>query len=327
MNKRYNHGIYTDLIGQYIAYKKALGFQMKDVEVRLSVLHRLKGLPENTDQGVTQELFDEWSMPLTGESDNNRYSRIHLLRQFSYYLQILGYNSYTPKLPPRKCKFVPHIFTTTEISAIFEASDKLMLKASNKLAQVWVMPTLLRMLYSTGIRIGEALNLQHRDVNFGKGFLMLRNCKNGQDRMVPMASSLIEVCKDHFLFKQMHLMDTGSDAYFFTAFGGSRCQRCTIYEHFRTILYKAGIPHKGRKQGPRLHDLRHTFAVRSLLQMSETGIDLYCSMPVLSTYMGHQSIKATNGYVRLTNEMFPGILSKIDAAYKNVFPEIVRDEL
>jgi len=61
--------------------------------------------------------------------------------------------------------------------------------------------------------------------------------------------------------------------------------------------------------------------------MSEIGIDLYCSMPVLSTYMGHQSIKATNGYVRLTNEMFPGILNKIDAAYKNVFPEIVTDEL
>jgi integrase/recombinase XerD len=195
MNKRYNSGIYTELIEQYVAYKQSLGFKMNDVVVRLSAIHRLKALPPNTSFGVPQELFDEWSAPIAGESDNNRYSRIHLLRQFSYYLQIIGYNSYTPKLPPRKCKFVPHIFTSDEIGAIFTASNKLMLKTSNKLAQVWVMPTLLRMLYSTGIRIGEALSLKHRDVNLGKGFLMLRNCKNGQDRMVPMSASLVEVCR------------------------------------------------------------------------------------------------------------------------------------
>jgi integrase/recombinase XerD len=325
MNKRYSYGIYTELIEQYVAYKQTLGFKMKDVVVRLNVLHRLRSLPEDTSQGVPKEVFDEWSLPQAEESDNNRYGRIHLLRQFSYYLQIIGYNSYTPKLPPRKCKFIPHIFTNDEINRIFEASNKLMLKSNNKLAQVWVMPTLLRMLYSTGIRIGEALNLKHRDVNLGKGFLMLRNCKNGQDRMVPMSATLVEVCKDHFLFKQTQLMDTDSDAYFFTALGGSQCQRCTIYEHFRTIMYKAGIPYRGRKEGPRMHDLRHTFCVKSLLKMSEAGIDLYCSMPVLSTYMGHQHIKATNGYVRLTNEMFPGILHKIDAAYRHVFPETITE--
>lgn len=326
MKKLNDRGIFTELIAQYVAYKKTCGFKMNDVEVRLNVLHRLKTLSKNTDEGITQELFDEWSMPLPGETDNNRYSRIHQLRQFSYYLQVVGYNSYTPKLPPRKSKFVPYIFSLEEIHTLFEASDKLMLKVSNKLAQVWVMPTLLRMLYSTGIRIGEALNLQHRDVNLGKGFLMLRNCKNGQDRIAPMSASLIEVCKDHFFFKQLHLMDTAPDAYFFTALGGSRCQRCTVYEHFRMILYRAGIPHKGRKEGPRLHDLRHTFCVRSLLKMSEAGIDLYCSMPVLSTYIGHNSIKATNGYVRMTNEMFPGILNKMEAAYRSVFPEIASEE-
>ena len=127
-------------------------------------------------------------------------------------------------------------------------------------------------------------------------------------------------------YKQKQLIDTGPDTYFFTALNGGRCQTCTVYEHFRTVLYKAGISHKGRGTGPRLHDLRHTFCVNALLKMSEAGMDLYYSMPVLSTYVGHQSIEATNKYVRLTSEMYPNLLDKVNSIYKYVFPEIGIDD-
>jgi len=73
-----------------------------------------------------------------------------------------------------------------------------------------------------------------------------------------------------------------------------------------------------------VHDLRHSFAVHSLATMAEAGMDLYCSLPVLSTYLGHQSLKATNSYVRLTADMYPGLIRKIDLICFDVFPKLLQ---
>ena len=326
MNKSFNYGIYTDLIKQYISYKRSLGFKMEDTEKRLRRFDRLTVTRGEICIGISRELFDEWSIPFPEESDVTRYSRISILRQFSFYLQIIGYNSYIPKLPMYRSTFTPHIFTKAELESIFQACDKLFLKRKYMYSQICVMPTLLRMLHSTGLRVGEALNLKHRNVNLDKECLVLRACKNGQDRLVPISKSLTEVCKDYVVYKQKQLIETGPDTYFFTALNGSRCQVSTVYELFRTVLYKAGISHKGRGIGPRLHDLRHTFCVNALLKMSEAGMDLYYSMPILSTYVGHQSIEATNKYVRLTSEMYPDLLNKVNNAYRYIFPEIGIEE-
>lgn len=84
------------------------------------------------------------------------------------------------------------------------------------------------------------------------------------------------------------------------------------------ILIQANIP----KDRIRLHDLRHTFAVHSLAKMAEEGMDLYCSLPILSTYLGHQSLRATNNYVRLTSEMYPELIRKIDIIGFDIFPKM-----
>jgi integrase/recombinase XerD len=322
MNKRFNHGIYADLIKQYIAYKRSLGFKMENIEERLSRFDKLTINRKETTVGISKELFDIWSMPLPQESNTNRYSRICILRQFSCYLQLVGYDSYIPRLPKYNSTFVPYIFTQTELGSIFQACDKIFLKRRYMYSQICVMPALIRMLYSTGLRIGEALKLKHKDVHLEKGYLMLTTSKNGQERMVPISLSLTEVCKDYCLYKLKQDIDASAEAYFFSALNGTRCQVVTIYEIFRTVLHKAGIPHQGRGKGPRLHDLRHTFCVNALLKMSEAGMDMYYSMPVLSTYVGHKSVEATNRYVRLTSEMYPQLLGKVSAAYQYIFPEI-----
>jgi integrase/recombinase XerD len=158
MSKRSNHSIYAELIKEYIAYKRNLGFKMEDIEERLARFDRLTITRKETIIGISKELFDEWSLPLPQESGNNRYSRISILRKFSAYLQMIGYNSYIPKLPKYNSTFVPYIFTQAEMAAIFSASDRLFLKRRYMYSQLCVMPILLRMLYATGLRISEALN-------------------------------------------------------------------------------------------------------------------------------------------------------------------------
>lgn len=328
MNKNLNHGIYADWIKQYLTYKRSMGFKMKDVEYMLGKFNRLAITRSEVSIGISKELFDEWSKPAPGESATHRYYKIGLLRQFSSYLRFNGYDSYIPKLPKFISTHTPHIYTKVEIASLFKASDKLFQKNNNMDGQICILPSLLRLLYGTGLRLGEALALKNKDVRLDKEYLFVKSAsaKNGQDRIVPISSSLIEVCKDFMAYKQQQLIDCSADKYFFTALNGNKCGCTTAYAHFRTALYKAGIPHQGRGKGPRLHDLRHTFCVNALVKMSEAGMDLYYSLPVLSTYVGHQSIEATNKYVRLTAEMYPDLLQKVNNAYKYLFPEIGTDE-
>ena len=174
------------------------------------------------------------------------------------------------------------------------------------------------MLYGTGLRISEALSLRNKNVNLDDNYLVLRDCKNGKERMLPISNSLSQVCREYQKHRDLLPFSLSKNDYFFVSLAGSVCKSDIIYRWFQKILWKADIPRDD--QGPRLHDLRHTFSVHSLAMMAESGVDLYCSLPILSTYLGHQSLESTNSYVRLTSEMYPGLLKDIDMICLNVFP-------
>lgn len=101
---------------------------------------------------------------------------------------------------------------------------------------------------------------------------------------------------------------------------GEKVSRSFVETIFHICHRKAGIPYLGQFKGPRLHDLRHTFACHALAQMCDKGMDMYVALPILSTYLGHKNLDATNGYVRLTSEVFPQVIEKIDLTCLNVFP-------
>ncbi|MDR0574785.1 MAG: tyrosine-type recombinase/integrase, partial [Tannerella sp.] len=249
-----NHGIYARLIHQYADYKRSLGFKMEDVEERLQRFDRLTVERDETSTGITKNLFDAWNRIAPLESASNNYSRICILRNFSSYLQLLGYESYVPGMPLYKSTFTPHIYTQQEITSIFRECDKLYCCRKTLYSVKCVMPGLVRLLYSTGIRIGEAVRLTHSDVNFEDGTLLLRECKNGQERLIPLSQSMREVLRDYLSYKYLTGLQCLPNDIFFTATDGRPCLSASIYEIFRTIVYRAGLPHGGRSKGPRLHD-------------------------------------------------------------------------
>lgn len=155
-------------------------------------------------------------------------------------------------------------------------------------------------------------------------YLIVRNSKNGLDRMVPISDSLAKVCKEYFEYRNRYskLICNMSDCFFVNT-DGSVCNLATVYKWFRKILHEVGISHGGRGIGPRVHDLRHTFACHSLAEMAEKGLDLYYSLPILSTYLGHRSLAATDGYIRLTAQMYPDIALKINGLASDLFPDIL----
>jgi integrase/recombinase XerD len=316
-------GIYAMLLEQYIEFKRSLGYKFKSPESTYRLFDQFTIENGESEIGITKELANEWTKKRPNESYKTRYKRVMYLIQFASFLNDSGYKSYIPKLPRTyKSTFTPYIFSRQEIKAIFAASDQLKMGTSME-STVNAIPAILRMLYGTGIRVGEAVSLKVKDVNLADQYLVIRNSKNGKERMIPFSNSLSEVCKQYRT--SLHIIENQED-YFFVKRNGYRCRTKTIYEWFRKVLWKAGIPHGGKGQGPRLHDVRHTFSLHTMASMVESGLDLYYSLPILSEYLGHQSLEATEKYVRLTSEMYPDLLSDANNICPYAFPEVENHE-
>lgn len=315
------YSIYAPFIEEFIELKRNLGYKYINIEYPFMQFDRLAYDSEETMIGITQSLSDQWCSKRPNESDGTWSNRIQIMRQFAAFLSTLGYPSYQPKPPKVKSTYKPYIYTKEEIAAIFAETDRLNTATTCYNSIVLALPALLRLLYGAGLRLGEALSLSCNDVYIEDQYIILRDTKNGTDRMVPLSASVAQSlaeymdCRKHFPVK-------GKTDLLFVHPNGDSCSNARVYNYFKKVLYKVGIPHRGRRQGPHVHDLRHTFSVHSLAQMSESGVDLYYSLPVLSTYLGHRSIVSTDGYVRLTADMYPSTINKVNNICPYLFPEI-----
>lgn len=321
-----NTGVYAPLIEQYLSYERSLGRKMSGHEYHLHYFDKLTVERRETEVNYSQELVAAWCAQHPGETENGRFVRVGVCRSFGFFLQSLGYDAYIPRLPKYRNSFTPYIFTQAEMNRIFYECDRLQILSANRFSMKAVTPALVRMLYSTGVRIGEALNLKNMDVNLEHGVLKLYDTKNGRDRIVPMSQNMIEVCKDYMAFKERcGLGNKGTDQ-FFTKVNGLPFRKGAFRRIFKQILSRAGIYNEDG-ECPRIHDLRHTFCVNALLKLSSEGQNLYHSMPILMNYMGHTTLKATNQYVRLTQEMYPELLQKTDSTYAYLFPSISDEKI
>jgi len=219
-------------------------------------------------------------------------------------------------LPVFKQDFAPHIYTQTELLQLFDAADNFRFTKGTR-QTMFAMPALLRLLYATGLRGGEAVALSVRDVDLNGQYLIVRDSKNGQERAIPFSDSMAIVLKQYAFYRDRLPTGLIKDDRFFIAPDGRRISRDMLSKWFSRLLSRAGIS-AGRGVTP--HALRHTFSVHSLAMMAERGTDIYCSLPVLSTYLGHKAIESTNHYVRLVASMYPGLLKDIDKICINVFP-------
>lgn len=317
MSKDFN-GIYAPLIKEFVDMKRSLGFKYIGGEFVLLLFDRFTIERNETIIGVTKELSDVWCRERDNESNSYHYRRCYILGAFSSFLNKKGIRSYIPRTPPLRNVFVPHIFSIKEMERIFMVCDSMQSKNNDLRSSIFIMPALLRTLYGTGVRIGEALSLINKDVNLEERYFILRDTKNGKDKLVPFSSSLAEILKDYVAHRNKLPIIISDKTPFFVTLRGRVCNRDAIYRRFCKILVLADIP----KDCIRVHDLRHTFAVHSLAKMAESGLDLYCSLPILSTYLGHQSLRATNNYVRLTSEMYPELIRKIDIISFDIFPKV-----
>jgi len=319
MRKNYN-SVYGKHIGQFIEMKHALGYKFITQQSILGQLDDFAVHQKEKSVAITKEFADKWSKKRLNESRLYRYTRISMLAQFSKYLCDNKIKSFIPKLPPYPGNtFIPYIYTPADIEAILKESAELRIRLPMMDSSIMCMPTIIRILYATGIRINEVLSLKDEDVIIEYQYLKVRDSENGKERIIPISKSLAAVCKQYRRYRNRLPLPKRA-TYFFTRLNGKKCGYGSVTSWFKECLKRAAI--KCVDKGlPRIHDLRHTFAVTSLANRAAAGIDLYASLPILSNYLGHQSIGSTNHYVRLTANMYPELIKEINITSLNVFPK------
>jgi integrase/recombinase XerD len=286
------------LIEQYIAFQQALGTAFLTDARILRAFGRAVGVkariadvrPRQVDTflGTTRPVTITW------------HDKFRRLRSFFHYAISRGYLDVAPLptvIPRRPPPFVPYIFAPAELRRLFQVIDGDQRKSC---LESGTTHTLILLLYGAGLRLREAVNLSRADVDLQGAVLTVRNTKFGKTRWVPFGPQLGQALAQYAARDRA----PRAEAPFFTTRQGSGVKPDTLQHNFRILCNRAGIRRTdGAKEEPRLHDLRHTFAVHRLTSWYRQGADVQRLLQHLSVYLGHVHIRHTQVYLTMTPEL------------------------
>ena len=315
----------ADYFIEYHQWRVSLGYQADDTKYTFSHLDQfLRNIGYN-EPVLTEEVYNLWVESMSHYKPTTIYLRQITYIKLAKYLNYKGISCFVPYMPrPQTSHVEQYIYSTEEISNIFKASDEIRVQKKVSTQFAICIPALVRTLYSTAIRISEALELNNRDIDFDRHIIIINDPKNHCQRYAPINESLDAVLRQYIYYRNKIRKDNISHpgSAFFVASDGHRLNRVTAYMHFQSLLKQAGIPFRGEKEGPHIHHIRHTACVHAFMKMRKAGHDMYCSLPLLSTFMGHRDIYGTEHYLRLTEEMYPEIM-EMDAQNTAIIKEYI----
>jgi site-specific recombinase XerD len=247
-------------------------------------------------------MIESYLAGLSHLAPRSKYNRFSVLRQFCIYLSQSEPRSYVPDAiasAKSTTSHIPYIYTKEQIQDLLSKASKL---ASLSSLRPHTYRSLFGLLYTTGIRIGEALALDINDVYLNTQRLHIRKGKFHKERWVPLSPSTC-VILNNYIDKRQAITTTTSDAPLFISLRYKRLHRSTVYSTLRILLKQCGI-YTGTGPGPCIHDFRHTFAVHRLLKWYREVLDVNALLPALATYMGHVDVGSTHIYLQATPELF-----------------------
>ena len=323
-------GSYSELCAKFVEYKRDLGYRYADRQLR-AVLQMNNFLSaESSESGSDQltlpkEYACKYIECRPGEKVDSAAKREGLIRQFALFLNKIGVAAYIVPNSKRwaRSKFVPYIFSKHQIADLLCAADSLAPDYRSPHYQ-YVYPLFFRLLYCCGLRLGEALRLKIKDIDFDRQLVRVEQAKFNNSRMLPMSGSL-------FCAMQKYMEQTGlkpnDSGLLFRTIRNEPYGQTVIRTRFKRLLACAGVPGLANGRTQRIHDFRHTFAVHSLDAMHKQGLDANNALMYLMVYMGHRALKDTEYYLRFTAESFEQITTALAPLYVGLFPrEVSSDE-
>ncbi|MBA7540640.1 Tyrosine recombinase XerD [subsurface metagenome] len=317
-------GLFKDYCERFIAYMQNGGYKY-GISTQRYLRYISLMLNDNAEDNlpiITQEMANKVVELKEGENKGTRQSRVSLLRKFATFINLDGGKAYIfPKgiLPVYRNGFIPYVFSHKQITAVLEMAEHM--EPTGRSLNHMVFPVLLKVLYSAGLRLNEALSLKVGDYNPEDNSLSIHESKNFKSRIVPLSCSMGTcmgeyLCRMNFEQQEEHLI--------FPAHSGKSLNLSSAGTTLKSIYRKAGIPVDSRGCFPTANSLRHTFAIHALEKMHEQGMDSYRSIALLSQYLGHVSITETEKYLRLPQYKING--DEAIPLHSGRIPEVLYEE-
>jgi site-specific recombinase XerD len=300
-------------IQTFINLRRLSGTDYKSQTQLLGYFDRFLREQDLSAPRITREITDRYLTSLSHLAPRTRSNRFCVVRQLCEYLARSDPRSYVPeplKGISSKGAHQPYIYSNSEIQALLGAASKL--PPPNSL-RPHTYQTLLGLLYSTGIRIGEALALNLEHFHRTERRLYIAEGKFRKARWVPLSASTCQAL-EQYLCTRLQIRPRSPDSPLLLNQRSRRLNHLTVNQSFRHLLRQCGIHHRTHT-GPRIHDLRHSFAVHRLLAWYRDGDDVNARLAWLATYMGHVDIHSTQVYLQPTAELIEQVNRRFHKHY------------
>jgi integrase/recombinase XerD len=282
----------------YLTIRRSLGFKLeKEGRVLAAFVTHAHAAGADT---ITTEHALAWATLPADTSPGWWATRLRMVRGFARYLQTIDP---VVEVPPAKLLIgrnrrpVPYLYSDHDVAALLAAARTLSPALKSATVQ-----TVIGLLAVTGLRIGEVRRLDGDDIDWAGGLLKVRESKFGKSRLVPLHPSTVEALRSYCKLRD-RLCSRPSAPSLFVSTRGGRLAHSSIYPAFRELLTRTGLDQPSSARRPRLHDFRHSFAVKTLLGWYRDGADVAAHLPLLSTYLGHVDPAATYWYLSAAPEL------------------------
>lgn len=303
------------LLGEYLAMRRMFGSKLGETERLLH--HFVAFLEKHNAPHITTKRALEWATLPQGALQTYRARRLAEIRHFAAFAKtIVPQHQIPPEglLPYGRSRRHPYIYKDIEITILIQAAHGL-------IGQIrpFTYATILGLLSVTGMRSGEVVRLNRDDLDFRQGIITVHNSKFGKSRLIPCHASTIQALGDYAVQRDQKWPRPKSTAFFLSE-QGSRISAYTLRETFARLCRDTGLRQPGQLQGPRLHDLRHRFAIRTLMQWYRKGEDIALCLPRLSTWLGHVNINSTYWYLTAVPELMEQAVHHLDRVQQRTEP-------
>jgi len=286
----------TRHMDDYLRLRRALGFKLKREGRELPQLVAYVEAAGATTLSI--DLSVAWARLPQGVQPLYRANRLGSARGFARYLQTIDA---TTQVPPcgiwssPRTRPVPYLYSDQDVERLLVASRQLRppLRAAT-------YETLFGLIAVSGMRIGEARRLQRNDVDLTKGVLTIREAKFDRSRLVPLHASATDALRSYAVVRDQHFPSPTAKT-FFVSTVGMGLHYSGVHATFKTLCASADLGSPAAR--PRIHDLRHSFAVRTLIELTRSGIDIHAHIAALSIYLGHVNPAGTYWYLSAAPEL------------------------
>lgn len=305
----------TDLstaVQDYLTVRRALGHKLKGAEHLLGQF--LDYYERSGASLVTTELAVAWATLPKDASPAWWAQRLSVVRRFASWLQTLEPDTEVPPkdiLPAGRRRAIPYLYTEAEIQRIITAAGALRAPLCQE-----TYTALIGLVATTGVRVGEAIGLDRDDVELASGVVRVRQSKFGKSRELVLHPSSVAALR-HYAAARDRLCPAPTTTAFFISLRGTRLIYETVWHTFSGLTRAAGLRPRSERCRPTIHALRHSFAVRAVLDWHTRGADVQALLPVLSTWMGHTDPASTYWYLTAAPELLALLAGRLEQAFEH----------